>query len=227
MNSISLVWSVFKAFVGTHGASIQYVEEYDKYHLYAFNFPLVTSCIVMKDGGADAIDFETNYKTPGNATIRLSINLKDGANSITSTTVNAKRGIDANIINSSVPVTGTLTVGTLSSIAGRTYVTANLESVNSTTNIRTVTANKTFYLTGYTISCANTSLAAIGRISIRDSATNKIPFIIPQSVLGLVSPGLTQSTAMEFNPMPFTTNVTLAVLQGAITASISIYGYEE
>lgn len=225
MNSpINLNWTIFKGIVDAKNLSIQWIDDGTQYHLYIFEALLVVNCFIIKNGSAEQLEFEANYKQGGNGTLRFPIVLKDGNNSISSTAISGKRGIDTNVIN---PITATLGRLTGSADATRTYVTINAENITSTTNLRTNTAGKTFWMTGYTISCTNTSLLAQARVIIRDSAANKVPFILPAGVLGLVTPGLSQATSMELNPMPFATNVTIAMLAGTVNASISVYGYEE
>lgn len=110
--------------------------------------------------------------------------------------------------------------------SNRTHITANVHNVTSTTTIYTVTSNKTFYLMGYSLSGVNTNLATQGQIVIRDDTTNKIPFILPVGVTGGSSGSISNSGTL-IEPLPFTTNVSLAILAGSINGSCFIIGYEE
>lgn len=225
MTNINLYWGKFKTVVDNRNLPIQWIDDGEKYHLYVLDGLLIVNCFLFKNGDADVLEFEANYKSPGNAAIKFNVRLKDANNNdITSTQISSQRAMDVNVIN---PSGIAVFPDRLSKAPGRTYVTASLENVTSTTTVRTVTAAKIFYMTSYTISCQNVSLLAIGRVVIRDNATNKIPFLVAQSVVGLVSPNFTQALSMELNPMPFTTNVSLAILSGTLGASISVSGYEE
>lgn len=123
-----------------------------------------------------------------------------------------------------------LSVGVASRISEmrvRTHFQAVVENVTSTTTIRTVTAGKTAYVTNFTISAFNTATGVTGRVVIRDSSTNVIPFVIPSAILTLVAPLLNINQTTEGEPLVFSTNISLAILAGTVTASASVSGYEE
>lgn len=61
-----VIWSTFKAFVQARNLSIQQFEENDTYYMWAVDGPFELSCVLLKDGSADVIDFETNFKPASN-----------------------------------------------------------------------------------------------------------------------------------------------------------------
>lgn len=62
-------WANLKAFVNARASSVQYIDEDNKYYLWANDGILVLDSIINKDGNSDQIDFETNYKASGNKKI--------------------------------------------------------------------------------------------------------------------------------------------------------------
>jgi hypothetical protein len=59
-------WFNFKDLVSSKGLLPQYQDLGDRYDLYAPESPFVWHTIVIKDGGTNQTDFETNYKTSYN-----------------------------------------------------------------------------------------------------------------------------------------------------------------
>lgn len=59
-------WVDLKNFVTSRSLSIQYLETNNAYQLWAFDGPMVFSCVLSKDSGEDHLDFENNYKANGN-----------------------------------------------------------------------------------------------------------------------------------------------------------------
>ena len=59
-------WGTLKGFVTTYALSIQWVDLGTLYYLKAFQNSFEVECYLVKDGGSDQTDFETNYKTTGN-----------------------------------------------------------------------------------------------------------------------------------------------------------------
>ncbi|MES2351485.1 MAG: hypothetical protein V4641_28250, partial [Pseudomonadota bacterium] len=113
-----------------------------------------------------------------------------------------------------------------SQVHARTHVDKNVDAVTTTTVIHTVTAGKTFYLTGIVLTAINASVSALGRVQLTDAGTVKIPIVIGQSIAGGsgtaagISPNLAE-------PYSFTTNVRVDITLGTVTASCSVVGYEE
>lgn len=115
-----------------------------------------------------------------------------------------------------------------SEVRGRVHFNKNIEGVSLTltpTLIHTVTPGYTFYMTSLIVSALNEG-NAIGRMVIRDGGSNKIPFILPSQASGAAASTNVASPPMP-EPMPFTTNIGVIELAGAVIASITIIGYEE
>lgn len=66
MKTINVEWSDLKSFVDSRGVSIQFVEAGKKYFLVAIDSSFALDCTLRKNGDADVVDFETNYKADGN-----------------------------------------------------------------------------------------------------------------------------------------------------------------
>lgn len=60
--AIQTSWSQIKSFVDNRSISIQWVDMADYYWLMAFDGPFSLEVKLNKDGSADQIDFETNYR---------------------------------------------------------------------------------------------------------------------------------------------------------------------
>lgn len=63
---MELAWAVFKLIVDEKSLYVQYADADDTYYIWASDTALVAQCRIIKDGGADQIDFETNYKADAN-----------------------------------------------------------------------------------------------------------------------------------------------------------------
>lgn len=59
-------WTEFEAKVNTLNASIQFSENSKSYALWVTENGTTYKCKVIKDGGSNVVDFETNYKANGN-----------------------------------------------------------------------------------------------------------------------------------------------------------------
>lgn len=59
-------WSNFKVFIDARLLSIQYIDVDNTYYMWGFDGPMGFECSLYKDGNADVVDFETNYKSKGN-----------------------------------------------------------------------------------------------------------------------------------------------------------------
>lgn len=94
------------------------------------------------------------------------------------------------------------------------------------TTIHPVTAGKTFYMTGYSISAISNN-ATVPQFVIQDGAdvADRIAFIFQPLIK--INGYLNAQQRLENNPIPFTTDVRAVLLAGSITASITIWGYEE
>jgi hypothetical protein len=86
MSLKKLNWAEFKSAVDTRTLTIQYIEHSSYYDLSAFDGSLDMQCILHKDGSADQIDFDDNYKTNSN------IPLSDTDNRPVTRPVFAKKG---------------------------------------------------------------------------------------------------------------------------------------
>lgn len=73
MTNISLSWSNFKYVVDDRKLSIQWIDDGEKYHLYLFDGLLIANCFLNKDDGSDTNDFEVNYKSKGNRSLKSEV----------------------------------------------------------------------------------------------------------------------------------------------------------
>lgn len=62
-------WLSFKEFITLRGVSIQWVEIDNNYHLRGIDGAFHLGCFIPKDGNANQVDFETNFKATGNRTL--------------------------------------------------------------------------------------------------------------------------------------------------------------
>ena len=69
----NLSWSSFKSLVDDKAMAIQYIDVEGYYFLKAFDSSFSIGCAMLKDGGADQIDFEDNYKAAGNAPLKSEV----------------------------------------------------------------------------------------------------------------------------------------------------------
>lgn len=59
-------WADFKTLVVNKNLLIQYVSRDNVYDIYGADGPFLWHVIIVKDGGSDQVDFETNYKSTSN-----------------------------------------------------------------------------------------------------------------------------------------------------------------
>lgn len=64
--ALTATWPIIKTFITTYQISIQWIDLGNLYYLKAYQDKFEVECYLVKDGDADQIDFETNYKTNGN-----------------------------------------------------------------------------------------------------------------------------------------------------------------
>lgn len=62
-------WSTIKTFCTTFSIPVDYIDLGAIYYIRAVKGSFNVECYLNKDGGADQIDFETNFKTDGNVKI--------------------------------------------------------------------------------------------------------------------------------------------------------------
>lgn len=95
---LNLEWTSFKNFIIAKNLSIQWAEDETFYYLSAVETAELFTCRISKTLTGDSTnktDFETNYKSNGNASVNY-VKLTDAAgNGITSTAVSGNRAIDA------------------------------------------------------------------------------------------------------------------------------------
>lgn len=114
-----------------------------------------------------------------------------------------------------------------SEVRGRLHVDKHVENVSAfPATIHTVTAGRIFYLMSIGVTGLNTSVAANGRLVIRDDTTVKIPYLVGQASSGAPGP-IAIAPAAFLEPIPFATDVNIQQLGGTNTVSIYIVGYEE
>lgn len=128
------------------------------------------------------------------------------------------------------PIVRMWPTGRINESRSRTYIKRFIENValGAGTTIYTVTATRTFYLTGVVVMAVNTANAT-GVFVLQDGVdvTDRIPFVCPNQPIGGQSGWAQISWNQEFNPIPFTTDVRAIGVAGTIAASITINGYEE
>lgn len=86
---MDIAWSIFKYFVDTRSFLIQYTETSDAYFIWSLTSDQFVSCRILKDGGADQIDFEANYKAAANQPIIVQLPA-DAATQTTLAAINTK-----------------------------------------------------------------------------------------------------------------------------------------
>ena len=133
MPDIVLTYTNFKSLVTAKGLLPQYADNGNQYNVFAIESNILWECFVVKDGGSDQTDFETNYRSTCNA------NLSGQATMAVSSPV---------VIASNQ----TTLPATLGNTTGKTVVmlTGNYQSVSTTANqvilTYTVTAGHTFFM---------------------------------------------------------------------------------
>lgn len=71
MSRLKVDWSVFKGFVDERDLPVQYLSEYNFYHLFAADDGFQLECKLGKIAGSeDVLDFETNYMPTANGKIQ-------------------------------------------------------------------------------------------------------------------------------------------------------------
>lgn len=97
------------------------------------------------------------------------------------------------------------------------------------TTIHPVTAQNTFYMTGYQITAtAGTTTAPSFVLQDGTDTTDRIAFRFrPQDTTIALQGDLQANGNFENNPIPFTSDVRAILLTGTVVASITIWGYEE
>ena len=68
---IQLDWSEFKNILDNNYISFLYEDDQNSYSVYIQHQGMIVKCYLAKDGGADVVDFETNYKALGNKELVL------------------------------------------------------------------------------------------------------------------------------------------------------------
>lgn len=137
MNSINLIWTDFKAVVVARSLSVQYFEFSDSYSLFLFDGALTSDCTLYKDGGADVLDFEANFKPSGNGIVKNNVVVSTSAlptgaaTSALQTTGNSS----VSSIDSKTPALGQALV------AASTPVVLPASQITTLTPPTTVTAN--------------------------------------------------------------------------------------
>lgn len=70
---IEINWSTIKSFITQRNLPLQYFDDGNNYHLFAFDGMLGVTALIPQDSGADQADFEANYKAAANVPQSLSI----------------------------------------------------------------------------------------------------------------------------------------------------------
>lgn len=60
------LWADFKALLGAKNLNFDYIDIGIEYRISAYDGQSAYACSVLKDGGSEQTDFETNYKARGN-----------------------------------------------------------------------------------------------------------------------------------------------------------------
>ena len=64
-------WASWKTLIAAKNLLPQYIEHADRYDLFAVETSIVWELSILKDDGADVIDFETNYKSTYNQPLEI------------------------------------------------------------------------------------------------------------------------------------------------------------
>jgi len=64
-------WTNYKALITAKGFVYQWAEYDNRYEIFAAEVIFVWQITLRKDGGADVVDFETNYKSAGNKSLSI------------------------------------------------------------------------------------------------------------------------------------------------------------
>ena len=71
MKTASVSYPQLKSLISSKGLLLQYIENLDSYDLFALETNISWETSVLKDGGSDVIDFETNLKTSCNKPLEI------------------------------------------------------------------------------------------------------------------------------------------------------------
>ena len=74
--NIRLNWAEFKTLIDNNIISWKYAENSILYFLYGAEGLFVYTCNIIKDGGTDQTDFETNYKSNAAARLKMDVNVE-------------------------------------------------------------------------------------------------------------------------------------------------------
>lgn len=79
---IKVTWTQFKNYVNSTNIAINYLEDSNKYNIYAENGNFFLECLLFKDASANTLDFENNYKnlSSTNSRFKLDVSLDKGSN---------------------------------------------------------------------------------------------------------------------------------------------------
>jgi hypothetical protein len=108
---INVSWTDIKAFVTARTVPLQYYQSTNAYYLYATDGPFGMTCQIPTDGSdsSDQTDFETNYKTAANSSIRPNMVQVLGADSLTLCPFGALLAPAANTLtNCDIPLPATM-----------------------------------------------------------------------------------------------------------------------
>jgi len=103
----NLSWSSFKSLVDDKAMGIQYIDVEGYYFLKAFDSSFSIGCAMLKDGGADQIDFEDNYKAAGNVKLKQEVETQNEKNDKVLKLACATANFAANACVVSIKVPGT------------------------------------------------------------------------------------------------------------------------
>lgn len=73
---MNTTWQIIKAQAISRNMQFQYIDSGSVYYIKLLDCGFSLNCILNKDGGADQIDFETNFKANGNN--KITMNIADG-----------------------------------------------------------------------------------------------------------------------------------------------------
>lgn len=212
MTNVNLDWVQFKAVVDARSLSIQYMEDTYSYRLYAFEGLLTIFCALPKDGTAAVAvaDFETNYKSAGNASLQLSVGLMGQLDDVATIAaienksaplrITPQRGVHTNLRNQAgtevgtaanpLAVTSPVAVGNVSAV--NKYYIDDMNAANggvargsaiSTTYVTTYSKSGSGLLFGFSISFEGNLLGA-DEFIIKLTMDGTIAFEISTSDVG-------------------------------------------
>jgi hypothetical protein len=115
-----------------------------------------------------------------------------------------------------------------SEVRGRTRITIPVNRTTvpvGATTLYTVTAGKILYISAFSFSAINDSLA-VGEWRLRDSTTVKTAYILSSRTAGTPAAAASSSPTLP-EPMNFGTNVNVILITGTIDIAGFLIGYEE